>query len=188
MAWRLALPIQGWTTDGEAGQMQVSGAQQADGCRQSARQGRPDGPPPGMEEAAAALGLSTDDLREAARAGTSLATLAERQGVARDDVVAAVRHGLEQAGPPPGVPAADAATLDAMAAGIVDGVRPGHGPGAPPPGGGTSIGVQSLPSDDLMALLAGGDDDGGRLAALIERLRAGGTTGEPASLGLDALA
>ncbi len=51
---------------------------------------------PALEGVADVLGLTTDELREAAQAGTTLAELAEQQGVATDDVVAAMVAPVEE--------------------------------------------------------------------------------------------
>ncbi len=50
----------------------------------------------GLGEVADVLGLTTDELRDASRDGTTLAELAEQQGVPVDDVVAALVGPLEE--------------------------------------------------------------------------------------------
>lgn len=46
--------------------------------------------PPPMENTAALLGMSTDDLTAAQQAGASLSAMAAQRGVSRDDLIAAV--------------------------------------------------------------------------------------------------
>lgn len=76
---------------------------------------------------AKAIGVTTDELKAARKAGTSPAALAQQKGVARDTVVAAVVAALK-AGKPAGAPARTDAQLTQMAERIVDGTGPGHGP------------------------------------------------------------
>jgi hypothetical protein len=60
------------------------------------RPGRGVGPGPGGEAVAEILGMTTDELREALQAGTTLAELAEQQGVAIDALVDAMLAGMEE--------------------------------------------------------------------------------------------
>ncbi|MBJ7455859.1 MAG: hypothetical protein JHC74_07360 [Thermoleophilia bacterium] len=89
-----------------------------------------------MAGAASLLGMSDEEMRSALRGGgTTLADLAAEKGVSKDDLLAAVTAGVQEAGPPPGAEDVDAATI---AQGIIDGTAgPGRGrggPGGPPPG------------------------------------------------------
>lgn len=83
-----------------------------------------------MAGAASLLGMSGDGLRTALQGGqTTLADLAAQKGVSRDDLLAAVTKGLQDAGPPPGAESIDAA---AIADRIIDGRGgPARGPGGP---------------------------------------------------------
>ncbi len=83
-----------------------------------------------MAGAASLLGMSGDELRTAMSGGQrTLADLAAQKGVSRDDLLAAVAKGLQDAGPPPGATSIDAA---AIAERIIDGTGgPPRGPGAP---------------------------------------------------------
>lgn len=57
---------------------------------------REHGPGPGAEAAAEALDLTTDELRDAVRGGSTLAELAEAQGVAIEDLADAMLAGMEE--------------------------------------------------------------------------------------------
>lgn len=76
---------------------------------------------------AAAIGVTTDELKAARKAGTSPAALAQQKGVARDSLVAAVVAALK-ANKPAGAPTRTDAQLTQMAERIVDNARPAHGP------------------------------------------------------------
>ncbi len=53
----------------------------------------------GMDAAAKALGMSTDDLRTALQGGQSLASLAQSKGVSTDTLTSAIGSALTQANP-----------------------------------------------------------------------------------------
>lgn len=76
---------------------------------------------------ARAIGVTTDELKAARKAGTSPAALAQQKGVARDTVVAAVVAALK-ASTPAGAPARTDDQLTQVAERIVDNDRPAHGP------------------------------------------------------------
>lgn len=114
-------------------------AQSAQGA--SGGRGRPPGPDPAtmMQPVADLLGVSTSELRSSLDGGTSLDQLASAKGVSHDDLVAAIKDGLE-ATAPQGTSSSDGVSgtsavfdLDAMAEDIAAGVRP-QGPEGPPPG------------------------------------------------------
>ena len=67
---------------------------------QDARRG-PGGPPPGAEAVQELLGLDADELRAARESGSSLAQIAEQQGVSLDEltstIVAAADEHLDEA-------------------------------------------------------------------------------------------
>jgi hypothetical protein len=110
------------------------GAGQAAGAMQ-----RP--PRPDMAKALApvadALGLDAAELKAELKGGASLDDLAQTRGVSHEDLLAAIKEGLAEVGPPVGAGAVDQARLDAMAeeiAGRSGAERPaGPGPGGPPP-------------------------------------------------------
>lgn len=54
------------------------------------------GPGPGGEAAAELLGMTTDELHEALRSGSTLAELAEAEGVAVEDLADAMLAGMEE--------------------------------------------------------------------------------------------
>jgi hypothetical protein len=87
---------------------------------------RPQGPPPQpkMDGTAQLLGMSSDELQQAQRSGTTLTDLAAQKGVSKDDLVASIAKDM-QANKPDGAPELDATQLTQMATNIADGKRPG---------------------------------------------------------------
>jgi hypothetical protein len=79
--------------------------------------------PPPMENTAALLGMSTDDLTTAEQSGTTLSALATQKGVSKDDLVNAITADLK-ANAPQGAPALSDDQLTQMATNIADGKRP----------------------------------------------------------------
>lgn len=114
------------------------------------------GVPPHVEAAAEALGLSTDDVVDALQDGSSLADLAEEQGVSRDDLVAA----LVAAAPEE---MQDLGNLTELTEGLVDQKGLGR-PAGPPPVGSTGVfgaaltEAQGVTLDSLAALIGTGSD------------------------------
>ncbi|HKT02831.1 MAG TPA: hypothetical protein VJT31_25145 [Rugosimonospora sp.] len=53
----------------------------------------------GMDAAANALGMSTDDLRSALRGGQSLESLAQSKGISTDSLISTISNALTQANP-----------------------------------------------------------------------------------------
>lgn len=121
---------------------------------------------PGHVEAAAeVLGLSTDDVMEALSEGSSLADLAEEQGVSRDDLVAAL-----VADAPADLQEMDG--VEDMVSALVDQEGLG-GPAGPPPGGSSGVWGETLTSDqsdtlDQIASLLGTDS-----SSLLDQLYSG---------------
>lgn len=121
---------------------------------------------PGHVEAAAeVLGLSTDDVMEALSEGSSLADLAEEQGVSRDDLVAAL-----VADAPADLQEMDG--VEDMVCALVDQEGLG-GPAGPPPGGSSGVWGETLTSDqsdtlEQVASLLGTDS-----SSLLDQLYSG---------------
>lgn len=121
---------------------------------------------PGHVEAAAeVLGLSTDDVMEALSEGSSLADLAEEQGVSRDDLVAAL-----VADAPADLQEMDG--VEDMVSALVDQEGLG-GPAGPPPGGSSGVWGETLTSDqsdtlEQVASLLGTDS-----SSLLDQLYSG---------------
>src|SRR4051812_18908786 len=129
--------------------------------------------PPAMTGTAKLLGLSTDELQQAQRTGTTLEALAMQKGVSKDDLVKSVAADMK-ANKPEGAPELSETQLTEMATNIAEGRRPQGPPPGPPPGGsgsGSGSGdggarVQANVSSFAQAL--GTDAD-----SLLERLRSG---------------
>lgn len=121
---------------------------------------------PGHVEAAAeVLGLSTDEVMEALADGSSLADLAEEQGVSRDDLVAAL-----VADAPADLQGMDG--VEDMVSALVDQSGLG-GPAGPPPSGSSGVWGEVLTSDqsdtlDQLASLLGTDS-----SSLLDQLYSG---------------
>ncbi len=150
---------------------------------------RPQGPPPApkMDGTAQMLGMSSDELRQAQRSGTTLTELAGRKGVSKEDLVASIVKDM-QANKPDGAPEIDATQLTQMATNIADGVRPT----GPPPGAGaghrhdgdrteqnlsalaTALGTDT---DTLLSKLGSGDD----LTEWLSSLRSSTSYGQDAT-------
>jgi uncharacterized protein YidB (DUF937 family) len=84
--------------------------------------------PPPMTNTAELLGMSTDDLEQARKSGTTLADLAAQKGVSKDDLVNSIVSDLK-ANKPDGAPELSDTQLTTMATNIADGKRPHHGHG-----------------------------------------------------------
>jgi hypothetical protein len=93
---------------------------------------RPPHEPPPMSNTAELLGMSTDELREAQRSGTTLNDLATQHGVSSDDLIKSITADLK-ANKPEGAPELSDSQLADMASNIAAGKRP-QGPQGPPPG------------------------------------------------------
>lgn len=114
------------------------------------------GVPPHVEAAAKALGLSTDDVVEALQDGSSLADLADEQGVSKDDLVAA----LVAAAPEE---MQDLGNLTQLTEDLVDQKGLGRPAGPPPVGSSGVFGAglteaQSATLDSLATLIGTGSD------------------------------
>jgi hypothetical protein len=98
-----------------------------------------------MQGVAELLDMTTEELRDAQRNGTTLADLAEQKGVSVDDLKAKLAEGLE-ANAPADAPAGIDFTQ--MASQIIDGKGPGGRPGGMMPpqstGENTASALQSL--------------------------------------------
>jgi hypothetical protein len=110
---------------------------------------------PGHVQAAAeVLGLSTDDVMEALQGGSSLADLADEQGVSRDDLVSAL-----VASAPEDMQAMG--DIEGMVSALVDQTGLG-GPAGPPPSGSSGVWGETLTGDqqetiDALSSLLGTD-------------------------------
>lgn len=118
----------------------------------AAPSGTPTSRVPGHITAAAeVLGLSTDDVQQALAGGSSLADLAEQQGVSRDDLVSAL-----VAAAPADIQSSD--DVEDMVGSLVD-QKGLAGPAGPPPGGSSGVWGETLTSsqqdtlDSLSSLL-----------------------------------
>lgn len=120
---------------------QRSQSTQGASATSGARGNRPQGPDPQtmMQPVADLLGVSTTDLKSSLDSGQTLDQLAAAKGVSHDDLIAAIKAGLQDS-TPQGVGSTTAASgttatfdLDALAEDIASGVRP-QGPQGPPPG------------------------------------------------------
>jgi len=142
--------------------------------------GRPPGPPPGggpLKAAAEALDMSQEDLVAALKDGRSLADVADEQGVALDDLTAALKADMP-------AELAAAGKADEVVSNIVNTRGLPQGP-PPPPGGdrgfassrldgstsgvlGTSLTASQQSTLESLSTLLGTDSD-----SLLESLRGG---------------
>lgn len=132
--------------------------------------------PPPMENTAALLGMSTDELTTAQQAGGTLSMLADQKGVSKDDLVTAITADLK-ADAPQDAPALSDDQLTQMATNIADGKRPHHAghhhhksEAASGQDGRTQQNLTSLADAlgmDPQSLLQSLDSDGGGLATLL---------------------
>jgi uncharacterized protein YidB (DUF937 family) len=76
--------------------------------------------PPGIDDVAKLLGVSTDDLMSSLKSGSSLSDLATQKGVSRDDLLAAIKKGLEADTAASATATGQAGDVDAKAAKIAD--------------------------------------------------------------------
>ncbi|NTW39097.1 MAG: hypothetical protein HGA44_04290 [Cellulomonadaceae bacterium] len=100
-----------------------------------------------IEAAAQVLGLSTDDVMEALEGGSSLADLAEEQGVSRDELVQAIVEAAPQ-------DMRSIGNLDEMVGHLVDQAGTGR-PSGPPPADSTGVfgsGLTASQEDTVSAL------------------------------------
>jgi lambda repressor-like predicted transcriptional regulator len=140
----------------------LSGASSVTPVMQQVGGPRPPGPPPGggpLKAAAEALDMSQDDLVAALQDGKSLADVAEDQGVALDDLTAALKADmpaeLAAKGPPPppgGGRGFAASRLDGSASGVL----------------GSSLTAGQQSTLESLSTLLGTDSD-----SLLESLRGG---------------
>jgi len=101
---------------------------------------------PDLSKVADLLGMTTDDLRQAVKSGSTMNDLAAAKGVSHDDLITAIKAGMAQR---PGGASSNAAgaavsaaadpdndgDVDSIAEKIAAGKGP-RGPGGPPPAGG----------------------------------------------------
>jgi uncharacterized protein YidB (DUF937 family) len=76
--------------------------------------------PPGIDDVAKLLGVSTDDLMSSLKSGSSLSDLATQKGVSRDDLLAAIKKGLEADTAASATATGQAGDVDAKAVKIAD--------------------------------------------------------------------
>lgn len=141
------------------------------------------GVPKHVEAAAEALGMSTDEVVEALEDGSSLAELAEEQGVAREDLVNAL-----VAAAPEDLRALDG--IEQMTEQLVD-AEGLPGPAGPPPAGSSGVWGASLTSSQEDALASVADLVGVDASTLVDQLRSGTTLADllsDAGVSLDDLA
>lgn len=100
---------------------------------QSTMQMRRPSAPPDMQAmfapVASKLGMSDDELKTALRSGTTLLELAADKGVARDDLLSALKEGIAAA-KPEGAPELSVEQIDEMAEAIASGNPPPRPDGA----------------------------------------------------------
>ncbi|GAA4622932.1 hypothetical protein [Cellulomonas oligotrophica] len=141
------------------------------------------GVPKHVEAAAEALGMSTDEVVEALEDGSSLADLAQEQGVAREDLVNAL-----VAAAPEDLRALDG--IEQMTEQLVD-AEGLPGPAGPPPAGSSGVWGASLTSSQEDALASVADLVGVDASTLVDQLRSGTTLADllsDAGVSLDDLA
>ena len=149
----------------------TSSAQRTSGP--SAGQAPPPGPPPGgaqdtpphVSSAAEALGMSEDDVMEALASGSSLADLADEQGLSQDDLVAAIVADM-----PEDLRSMD--NVDDMVGHLVDQSGLGRPTGSPPPGS-TGVFGGTMTSDQQNTLGAISDLLGTDSSTLLGALQNG---------------
>ncbi|HEY0217404.1 MAG TPA: hypothetical protein VGC57_13530 [Cellulomonas sp.] len=118
-----------------------------------------------IQAASEALGMSTDDIMDALSSGSSLADLADEQGVSRDDLVsalvAAAPSDMQQMG-----------DVEDMVSALVD--QTGlAGPSGPPPSGSSGVWGETLTSDQQDTLDALSDLLGTDSSSLLDQLYTG---------------
>jgi lambda repressor-like predicted transcriptional regulator len=146
------------------------------------------------QAAASALDMSPTALTAALQSGTTLASLAQQQGVSQNTLIAAVAGGL-QAGAPAGAPALSTSQLNTMATNIVSGNGPfgmrnaptAPGVGAAPPSGGSMSAAASdfqqlaqalgLDPTDLLSQLQSGN------SSALSSLGAGASSATSSAIG-----
>jgi hypothetical protein len=157
------------TLDMTIGSVSFSNAGAAHGASGHLREPKP----PAMDNTAEALGLSTDDLQNQLKSGTTLDDIAKAQGVSSDDLLKALKSDLT-ANKPAGVPSLSDDQLTEIATSIAAGKGP-QGPGgpvgSPPPRG---KGGDGSSTDTNLATLA--DGLGISSAELIQKLQQGFNT------------
>lgn len=136
----------------------------------SGRRGPERGGADPMQAVADTLGMTTDELRQALEAGSTMNSLAETRGVSHDQLIAAIKQGLP--------PASDATTTavsgdiaaDEAAESIAAGDMPKRPAGPPPSGARPPMGVNRPDTEtaDKVADLLGLSSD-----ELFEALSAG---------------
>jgi len=126
----------------------------------------PPGPsgPPALTNTAQLLGLSTSDLTNALRGGTTLSQLGAQKGVSSNDLLASVEQDL-QANAPAGAPSISSDQLQQFATNLINGTGRGHhhqgsfdGNGSAPDGPPltNTASLLGLSSDDLSSALHSG--------------------------------
>ena len=180
--------------------MQISGVSSDQWAVQGAGQHRRHGPDP--QQLADALGVSTDELRQSAQGGQSLADLAKSKGISSDTLLDAVKSSIKSAGAADGRPELSDDQLTTMATNMIN-RTPGKGgpPPGPPPdgasangsvsGSGSAMSLQQL--QDLMKSIgegdSNGDDQATQFSNLLNKLGGGGASAyASASVGLNRLA
>lgn len=157
----------------------AAGLQSTQSTQSAQRSGasRPEGPPPAgggqgqgrvpghIEVAAEALGLSTEEVTSALEDGSSLAELAEQQGVSRDDLVAALVEGA-----PDDLQALG--DVEEMVGRLVDQQGMGGPQGGPPPGSSGVLGTEMTQSQ-TQTLSAVAGLLGTSASTLLDSLRSG---------------
>ncbi len=111
----------------------------------------PKGPPPFLDAAASALGLSTDDLSAKLQSGESLDTIAQEQGVSTDSVTRAIADDFKTNNPD-----ATDAQASAVAQRALEGPKAPHHHGGKPPGLDELAQKLGLSTDDLKTQLQNG--------------------------------
>jgi hypothetical protein len=177
--------------------MQISSSTSVDATQSTQRHHGGHKPPP-MDNTAALLGMSTDDLQKAQKSGTSLTDLAAQKGISKDDLVASITKDMT-ANKPEGAPELSATQMTEMATNIADGVRPSGPPpgGMPPQQGGSSSdsdranqNLSELASslgtdtDTLLSKLQSGDDISSWLSSLKSATGYGSSTTSTVSGGV----
>lgn len=178
--------------------MQISGVNNSQWAIQGAGQQHRHGPDP--QQLADALGVSTDELRQSAQSGQSLADLAKSKGISSDKLLDAVKSSIKSAGAADGRPELSDDQLTTMATNMIN-RTPGTGgpPPGPPPdgasasgsvsGSGSAMSLQQL--QDLMKSISDGDSDdqATQFSNLLSKLGGGGASAyASASVGLNRLA
>ncbi|MFN8110097.1 MAG: hypothetical protein U0Y82_09690 [Thermoleophilia bacterium] len=135
----------------------------------------------GPQKLAQALGVSTQDLQQARRAGTTLADFAKTTGISQDDLLKAVKSTISDRAQGSGAPALSDDQLTKMATDMINRVPGQGGPGGHGGGAaGAGAPTGTMPSREMMEALKGagrdndgdGDDGGGGGAkAIVDQMQ-----------------